>query len=296
MLSRKDLPIVSVLTNDTSPSSQGSFVSGACCSHRRSDDEEGSYRPQIRRQRGDAQEDGGGGQSCGTHPILCEKIQELTSIYPAITHLNIFFFLLSYTYYWIACATRTLTTSCTTTHWADSHNDSPPLPVTLLCSPWGLCWGITLFLLNLIYVYLVKDNNPCLIWMHRSLSVHNIQGLHSSCSESSLRVKTAWIYIWKGTDVNPSLKAICYSSCTAAEFVCHFLPLLWPVKRKWPTYKALWSLNDSCMCFVSVLCDSWHDSILCFWSHHWVGPHMWVTVLTVLAFKYTHIYTCIVQI
>lgn len=228
-------------------------------------------------------------KAAGLIPFYVRKYK---SWHPSILLLYIstsFFFLLSYTFYWIACATCTLTTSCTTTHWADSHNDSPPLTVMLLCSPWGLCWGITLFLLNLIYVYLVKDNNPCLIWMHRSLSVHIIQGLHSSCSESSLRVKTAWIYIWKGSDVNPSLKAICYSSCTAAEFVCHFLPLLWRVQRKWPTYKALWSLNDSCMCFVSVLCDSWHHSIVCFWSHHWVGPHMWVTVLTVFTFKYTHI-------
>lgn len=56
-------------------SSSGSFLSGACRSDRRSDDEEGAYGQQLRRQGGYAEEDVGRGQIRRTNPFLCNTIQ-----------------------------------------------------------------------------------------------------------------------------------------------------------------------------------------------------------------------------
>lgn len=70
------------LTKVASLSSSGSLLCGARRSDWRSDDEEGFYRRQVCRQRGRAQEDGGGGQSSWTHPFLCKKKKRI-NIHPS---------------------------------------------------------------------------------------------------------------------------------------------------------------------------------------------------------------------
>lgn len=57
-------------------SSSGPFLCGASWSDRRGKDEEGSYGQQVRRQRRDPEEHGGGGQESWTHPFLCRTIHK----------------------------------------------------------------------------------------------------------------------------------------------------------------------------------------------------------------------------
>lgn len=52
---------------------EGPLLCRACSSDRSRGDEEGSCRPTLRHQRENTEEDGGGGQSSWTHPILCKE-------------------------------------------------------------------------------------------------------------------------------------------------------------------------------------------------------------------------------
>lgn len=126
-----------------------------------------------------------------------------------------------------------------------------------LYAPWGFCWRITLFLLNIMYVYPVKDNNPWLIWTYRSLSV-NIKEKAAALNHRCVRSDNlSLIYV-----LEIDIKAMSYSNCYSCDS---------QIGNTGNT--ALWCVQ---YLYVSVLCDAGHHSLLCIWSPHWAGTLMWV--------------------